>query len=351
MEAVTVASGSVYQLPACEYSMPGTEFAGWQTGEETKQPGESVTVTADTVVTAAWLDPPYVVTLSPGEAVGEDVIITSAYPENWTEELYEAGGMFIAGEDKFCLPENPFTVPEGKLFTGWKLDGDNTIYDPGYYLDIGNYTLTAQFGSAHTVTLADMPSFASWIGDGAEQTFGTGARVTVTVELNGTDYGAGTRLSALRVTGEGIDPITVTEDFLGTPLLSSTYSVTSDATLYEVRFTMPDADVTVTAVWQYPAFGIPDFDIPTGTTRIEASAFEGIAATVVAIPENCESVGDYAFRDCADLTMIRIPAECALGTDVFDGCTKVYVYGAAGSPAEAYCQSHGNCVFVAEGQN
>ncbi len=34
-----------------------------------------------------------------------------------------------------------------------------------------------------------------------------------------------------------------------------------------------------------------------------------------------------------------------------DGCTKVYVFSTAGSPAEDYCNdpAHGNCVFVKEG--
>ena len=166
--------------------------------------------------------------------------------------------------------------------------------------------------------------------------------------LDGEDYAAGTRLSALRVTGAGIDPITVTEDIQGNDLTSSDFSVIPGSALYVARFTLPDADVTVTPVWQYPAFGTPDFMIPTGATTIEANAFEGVAATVVQIPANCASIGDYAFKDCASLTKIRIPAGCALGADVFDGCGTVYVYGTAGSPAESYCLSHGNCVFVAE---
>jgi hypothetical protein len=113
---------------------------------------------------------------------------------------------------------------------------------------------------------------------------------------------------------------------------------------------MPAGDTTVAALIGRP-FGTPDFTLPAGVTAIEANAFEGAAMTKVIIPEGCESIGDHAFRDCTSLTQIRIPDGCALGTDVFDGCTKVYVYGAAGSPAEAYCQSHGNCVFVPEGQN
>ena len=60
----------------------------------------------------------------------------------------------------------------------------------------------------------------------------------------------------------------------------------------------------------------------------------------------CASIGDGAFKNCAGLTKIRIPAECALGEDVFEGCGKVYVFSAAESKARTYCQSHDNCVFV-----
>ena len=70
--------------------------------------------------------------------------------------------------------------------------------------------------------------------------------------------------------------------------------------------------------------------------------------TVVSIPDGCASIGDHAFRSCPNLTQVRIPTGCALGADVFDGCAQVYVYGMAGSPAEAYCLSHSNCVFVGE---
>ncbi len=68
----------------------------------------------------------------------------------------------------------------------------------------------------------------------------------------------------------------------------------------------------------------------------------------VSLPDGCTAIGDYAFKDCASLTRIRIPAGCTLGTDVFDGCGTVYVLGTAGSAAESYCDAHSNCVFVPE---
>jgi len=113
------------------------------------------------------------------------------------------------------------------------------------------------------------------------------------------------------------------------------------------------ANTTVTAVWDISPFGEPDFILPADLSEIGAEAFKGVAMSVTEIPAGCTSVGDYAFRDCTGLSQIRIPADCALGTDVFDGCMRVYVFSTAGSPAEAYCNDpeHKNCVFVEDRQN
>ena len=102
-----------------------------------------------------------------------------------------------------------------------------------------------------------------------------------------------------------------------------------------------------------PSFDTPDFILSPSVTSVEEEAFEGIVAAVVEIPESCSAIGDHAFRNCSKLTKIRIPGNCALGVDVFEGCELVYVFGEANSPAEAYCNdpAHGNCVFVEESLN
>lgn len=105
---------------------------------------------------------------------------------------------------------------------------------------------------------------------------------------------------------------------------------------------------TVTLTIRYPAFGTPDLIMPTETRVIGASAFEGIAAHIVTVSAGCTNIADYAFRN-SSVQHIRIPASCTLGTGVFDGCESVLIYGTAGSPAEAYCLNHSNCVFVPEG--
>ena len=106
-------------------------------------------------------------------------------------------------------------------------------------------------------------------------------------------------------------------------------------------------DITVTALWMSSGpFGTPDLVLPADLNAIEANAFEGSAATVVGIPEGCTFIDDYAFRNCRNLTQIRIPADCELGADVFDGCGLVIVYSTPGSFAETYCNAHINCVFA-----
>ena len=96
------------------------------------------------------------------------------------------------------------------------------------------------------------------------------------------------------------------------------------------------------------AFGAPDVILPSRLTAIGADAFAATAAKAVRVPDGCQSIGDHAFRDSGALREIRIPAGCALGENVFTGCPLVFVFGKAGSPAEEYCNSHVNTIFIAE---
>ncbi len=113
-------------------------------------------------------------------------------------------------------------------------------------------------------------------------------------------------------------------------------------------------EITLVAQWM-PVFGTPDFILPEEVKAIEESAFEGARMSVVFIPDGCESIGNNAFKDCLNLTRIRVPAGCTLGENVFLNCERVFVFGtpgedsadgAEGLTAEAYCRSHDNCAFV-----
>ena len=109
----------------------------------------------------------------------------------------------------------------------------------------------------------------------------------------------------------------------------------------------PDNCWTTLIQPERPVFGTPDLVLPAGLVQIEDSAFEGIEASIVYIPDNCTSIGECAF--CfSSVTQVRIPADCAIGKDAFAGCDEVTIFGTIGSQAQSYCDEHDNCVFVEE---
>ena len=105
---------------------------------------------------------------------------------------------------------------------------------------------------------------------------------------------------------------------------------------------------TITFTLPVPAFGTPDFTLPAALTAVEEEAFEGIAASVVDVPESCVSIGAHAFRNCANLAQIRLPADCAIDETAFAGCGIVQVFAPAGGDVEAFCAGHDGLAFVAE---
>ena len=56
MASVTVNAGDSYTLPACGFTHANPEraFYKWVVGSEFKDPGDAITVSADTTVTAKW---------------------------------------------------------------------------------------------------------------------------------------------------------------------------------------------------------------------------------------------------------------------------------------------------------
>ena len=96
-----------------------------------------------------------------------------------------------------------------------------------------------------------------------------------------------------------------------------------------------------------PEFGTPDFILPAALTVVAEEAFEGTKANAVYVPDTCTEIRAHAFRN-SEIKRIRIPANCALGEDVFEGCSGVMIFGTAGSAAQEYCTTHENCEFVEE---
>ena len=349
--AQTVISGETADLPDAP-TKEGYCFEGWfyvRDGVMTEESfGYLEPITEDITLRARWGEG-YTFTLLPGEGTGEPVILSSEDAANWAETI--TAGKYFTNDDgtHFTCPGVPdsFTAPEGLAFRGWLVD-DGTVLHTEFMPVVGlnkpTYTLTAQWAWIYTITWAAQADTA-W-ASGLINEAAAGEQVTAMVYLDQSAYDAGSRLLALKLTGADIATGWVTVDIMGRSLPGvNPINAGNGTVMYPVPFTMPAGDTTVAAVIGRP-FGTPDFTLPAGVTAIEANAFEGAAMTRVIIPEGCESIGDHAFKDCGSLTQIRIPAGCALGTDVFASCGTVYVFGPAGSPAEAYCRSHGNCVFV-----
>ena len=127
----------------------------------------------------------------------------------------------------------------------------------------------------------------------------------------------------------------------------------SNSTEYEVVFTPDDTKHYHPATCQVKLFvaepfGQADFILPDDIMEIHENAFERTDASIVYIPDTCQSIGDHAFCNCISLIQIRIPEKCTVGKDAFDGCDMVYVFGTPDSPADTYCRNHDNCVFVEE---
>ena len=196
----------------------------------------------------------------------------------------------------------------------------------------GTFTMESKYG--HSDYLKEGTVYVS----GDFRQIGTGRTVYVS-DQPGYNYSA----SANHVTVlNGTEKQTV--NFESSDSHFGTLKITKNLENYE--FT-PNPCWTTLIQPEIPEFGEPEMTLPAAVTVIEESAFEGTAAGVVYIPDTCTSVGSFAFRDSA-VTRIRIPANCALGEDVFSGCEKVFIFGTAGSPAEEYCNTHDNCTFVAE---
>ncbi len=96
----------------------------------------------------------------------------------------------------------------------------------------------------------------------------------------------------------------------------------------------------------------PDFTLPEDLTIIEASAFEGIMASAVYVPNACTSIGAGAFADSA-IQQIRLPQNCQIDPTAFDGCENLMIIivpsgGTSQTWAESYTSSHSDCVIITE---
>ena len=96
-----------------------------------------------------------------------------------------------------------------------------------------------------------------------------------------------------------------------------------------------------------PVSDVDTVELPANIREIGDYAFEGAAMAVVYVPDTCVSVGKYAFKDCRNLFLIRLPKNCAIDENAFSGI-QVFVKAQAGGTTEAYCNAHDNVGFIQE---
>ena len=107
MADVTGVSGE-YMLPANGFTAPsGKQFKAWSVGGVEKAAGDTITVNANTTVTAIWENIPVVTYTVSFDANGG------------TGTMTDVTG--VSGE--YTLPANSFTAPDGKQFKAWSVGG------------------------------------------------------------------------------------------------------------------------------------------------------------------------------------------------------------------------------------
>ncbi len=82
--------------------------------------------------------------------------------------------------------------------------------------------------------------------------------------------------------------------------------------------------------------------LPLYLITIEDEAFEGTAITTIILPENVETIGDYAFADIKTLRNISIPNRTTyIGKNAFKGSNNVTITGAPKGYARAWAHENG----------
>ena len=135
MEPVTVAAGEEYELPRCTFAHDNSErvFFRWSVNDDLLLPGDSITVTEDTTVTATWH---YTRTTTVDESV--DVSTTQIVGEEYVKDTRTGDSQYKIAFDKetgstITKPNNPTVnqmieeAKEAALKAAQDFAGENTV--------------------------------------------------------------------------------------------------------------------------------------------------------------------------------------------------------------------------------
>jgi hypothetical protein len=164
MESVVIQLGKAFTLPECGFTAPTYQkFTGWIVGGEQKQPGDTVTLNADTVLTASW----------------DYALITVTFDANGGEGSFV--DMTLLSGAMFVFPVCEFLAPEGKTFAGWQYGeltaqpGAHTTFDTdmtvkAIWTDLSDTILVGDVNGDGTVDSGDEMLLSRYVGawDGIE---------------------------------------------------------------------------------------------------------------------------------------------------------------------------------------
>ena len=96
------------------------------------------------------------------------------------------------------------------------------------------------------------------------------------------------------------------------------------STKYTAAFTNTAFGILTATVGDIPALNdLSVLELPAGLTRIEASAFEGVSAQALLIPDSCVEIADGAFAGCERLIYVRLSPDCIVSNTAFAGCEQI----------------------------
>ncbi len=124
--AVSTLKDGTYTLPDPGFTAPeGKAFNGWNTPAGILQPGETVTITDATTITATWVDKDqYTVSFDPAGGTGSMSSVS----------VYDG--------DSYTLPASTLTPPPDKVFGGWLINGTPHAVGSSYVVT-GHVLVTA----------------------------------------------------------------------------------------------------------------------------------------------------------------------------------------------------------------
>ncbi|MBR0464674.1 MAG: leucine-rich repeat protein [Clostridia bacterium] len=122
--------------------------------------------------------------------------------------------------------------------------------------------------------------------------------------------------------------------------LSDVYYAGSQAQWLNVQIDDENEPLTSCAFhfdWSGPEY--EDFILPADLTVIEAEAFSGLGAEAlhIVVPEGCQSIGDGAFANAADLLLVDVMGQdTAIAENAFSGCEEMKLNCLRGSAADTW---------------